>query len=774
MRRFLIIGVALAIAPGAQAAPPTVTGLVPLGAERGKAIAVTVTGTNLTAKSQLILPFVVTQKLLADAKPNPAQVRFEIVVPPSVPLGIYPLRLLTEDGISAISFFAVDAFPSLEEVEGNDSFDKAQKVPFPIIINGRCAGGDVDCYRFAAKKGQRVVIETEAARMGSGVMPQVRVVDARQRLLAADDSQKLRGDCRVWFVAPEDGEYVVELSDSRYRGGSPPYYRLKVADYAFADEIFPLGGKQGDKVEFTLFGGNLAKEVRFTRVLGPLSNDWVHPALRLLDLQGLLTPGMLPPEIAVGGYAERLGGKDVKGQPVVPPVTINGRLAQRGEFHRSRFPVQAGQRFRLRVEAESLGSYLDGVLRVLDQAGKQITRVDDIDHPPVTPGQAPVKTADPETDVTVPAGVTELIVELRDGVGRGGVNFGYRLTIEAARDDFTLMQTVGEVNVPASGTALVPIAVRRRGYTGPIQLSVAGLPPGWGWQGGYVPAAANTGLLTINAAAGAPLSRPASLTVTGSGLGAGAMLTNVVAEQHIVLSRDGNVAASTLRLAHLLAGLTGKAPFAVRGPAAVELVQGYSTEVPVTIMREPKPTAPAVEITGILAAPGTPTRPDFTLKPATAAVNAAQASFTVSATPKVPEGRGLDLVIQGKAKVNNKDEVVLGWAVRVNVVRPFLVELSAPAVTLKPGQTVQVKGRIQRRPVFREAVQLKLDGLPAGVTLTAPLKAVPAGQSDFQFELRADAKAAPLSARLTLVPFATINGVPYSHPAVVLAAQIRK
>jgi hypothetical protein len=773
MRRILILGIALALTPAVEAAPPTLSGIVPPGAQRGKASTVTVSGANLTTKSQLILPFPAAQKLLVDAKPNPAQVRFEITVPASVPPGIYPVRVLTEGGISALSFFGVDAFPSLQEVEGNDTFDKAQKVPFPIIVSGQCAGGDVDFYRFTAKKGQRVVIETEAARLGSGVLPQIRVTDERGRLLAADDSQKLRGDCRVWFTAPADGDYVVEFSDSRYRGGAPPHYRLKIADYDFADEIFPLGGRQGENVGFTLFGGNLANNVRFTRILGPPTSDWLHPALRLLDLDGVLKPGMLPPEVAVGAYPEQIGVRDAKGQPVVPPVTINGRLAERGEVHRYRFPVKAGQRLRVRVEAESLGSYLDGVLRITDQSGKQLTRVDDIDQPPLVAGQPGVKTADPEADITVPAGATELTVELRDGVGRGGVNFGYRLTIKPARDDFTLVHTSGEVNVPVGGAALVPITVRRRGYTGPIQLSVAGIPPGWAVQGGYVAQGANAGLLTITAPAGARLSRPAFLTVTGSGLGAGKALTNIPAEQHIVLSRDGNVAASTLRIPHLASAVTGKTPFTVRGPAMVEVVQGYAAAVAVTITRAMKPSVPAVEVTGIFSASASLPPPGFTVRPATAKPMSANATFTVNAAPSTPEGHGSDLVPQAKARVDNKDEVVIGPAVSINVVRPFIAELSAPVVAIKPGQTVQVKGKLQRRPVFKEAVQVKLEGLPTGLTLVAAPKPVAANQNEFLFELRAGAKMSPASVKLALTCSTTIGGMPYNHPVVPLPVQIQ-
>ena len=39
-----------------------------------------------------------------------------------------------------------------------------------------------------------------------------------------------------------------------------------------------------------------------------------------------------------------------------------------------------------------------------------------------------------------------------------------------------------------------------------------------------------------------------------------------------------------------------------------------------------------------------------------------------------------------------------------------------------------------RQPVFKEAVQLKLDGLPAGVTLAAPPMAVAGDKSDFEIQ----------------------------------------
>jgi hypothetical protein len=184
-----------------------------------------------------------------------------------------------------------------------------------------------------------------------------------------------------------------------------------------------------------------------------------------------------------------------------------------------------------------------------------------------------------------------------------------------------------------------------------------------------------------------------------------------------------------------------------------------------------------VEVTGVspLAppAPGRPpAKPALTFKPGSAAPTAGQGTFTVTAGPDVAEGRAGDLFVQGKAKVNNMDRTVSGRAVTVTVVRPFRVEMPAAELVLKPGGSAVLKGKLQRRPVFREAVQLKLDGLPRGVTLAAPLKPVAADRGEFEFEVRVDPKAAPAASKLTLTCTATINGMVYRHPVVTVAVGV--
>jgi hypothetical protein len=771
----LTFGVWLATALPLAAAPPTLTALTPRGAERGKPVEVVVTGTNLTPQAQLLLPFKAEQTPLPDAKPNPTQVRIRVTVDASVPLGAYPVRVVTEEGVSGLQLFSVDAFPNVNEVEDNNSFEKAQPVPVPVAITGQCTGGDVDYFRFPAKKGQKLVIETEAARLGSGVLPQLRLTDGKQRrFLAADDSQRFRGDCRILFTVPADGDYVIEFSDARYRGAAPPHYRLKIAEYDVIDEVFPLGGRRGETVEFTLRGGTLTSEVKVRRAL----DDGSSRGSMLLGLDGVLKVGMLSPRVVVGELPERLWikdfGKDSRALEVLPPVTLNGRLERPGDSDHIQFAVKPGQRFRITVEAEALGSYLDGVLRVTDQAGKQLALVDDVALPPAAPGLQPTQSADPSLELTVPADANLLRVELRDQRRRGGTNFGYRLTIEPAVPDFVLQQSVAEVNVPRNGSVVLALNVVRRGYTGPIQLTVPSLPRGLTMQGGHVPANGTRGVLTLTATPEVPVpAGPWSLAIEGTATLDGQTIRRR-AEQKIVLSRDGNVAASLLTLAGFAVGVSSAEPFTVQGPPTLEVVKGYPATLPVTIARATNFLTFPVDVTGLIpgAVPGQPPPPgSLAFKPAVIPADAANGAVTVSAPLNAPEGQ-MDLVLQGKAKVNKADWTVFSQALRVTVLSPFRVEPAAPTLTLVPGQTVGFKAKLIRQPVFKEAVQLKLDGLPKGVTLAAPLVPVPATASEFQLELKVAPKVPAATGNLTLTCSANIAGAAYVHPPVTVAYQI--
>ncbi|MFO0970283.1 MAG: PPC domain-containing protein [Gemmataceae bacterium] len=663
MKYLLLVAAFLLASTSLNAAPPIVTAVSPRGLERGKATEITVTGANLGPDTQLLVPFDAAVKRLPDAKPNPAQARFEVTASAKTPIGFFLIRVYNSEGVSSPTSLAVDPFPTLAEKEDNNTLEKAQPVPVPVVIDGQCAGGDIDFFRFDAKKGQRLVLETEAARLGAGVVPQLRLTDDKGRFLAVDDTQRVQGDARILFDVPADGAYVVEMADSRYRAAAPAHYRLKIAEYDVADEVFPLGVQRGASTTLVLSGGNLSKE--FSVPLEPKTDN------RLLRLSGPLgwRDGMALPEVKAGPHPHRRYETLSKAADpsLAPPAKIQGRFTKPGEMHRLRLPVTEGQKLRLHVEAQSLGSRLDGVLKLVDPKGTQLALADDTDVPAGAPGQPAFKSADPALDFTVPKGLGELTLELKDAFGRGGVNFGYLLTIEFAQPDFTLFLQNGEENVPRSGFALVAVSVLRRGYDGPIQLEAKGLPSGWKTHGGFIETKGTNGVLLLEPSVGAMPSPPFSLTVSGRALEGPPLLAT--AEHPFLLSKEAHPAVSMIRLDSIPVALTSSAPLRLYAPPTFELVNGVTKALPVRIVWAVDAKAPLPSVDVTIAAPGGKPPPGgLVTKPAVAAKDKVELILTAPTT--MPDGRH-DIVLQAKAKVAGKDITVVGPLVQAQVSAPL-------------------------------------------------------------------------------------------------------
>ena len=102
-------------------------------------------------------------------------------------------------------------------------------------------------------------MDAQCARIGSGLDPTIRLTTAaanRAFVASADDTPGLLTDARLTAVLPEDGDYVVEISDSRYQGASRPVYRLVIGAVPMAEEVYPLGGRQGETIGLELARGD--------------------------------------------------------------------------------------------------------------------------------------------------------------------------------------------------------------------------------------------------------------------------------------------------------------------------------------------------------------------------------------------------------------------------------------------------------------------------------------------------------------------------------------
>ena len=126
-------------------------------------------------------------------------------------------------------------------------------ITLPAIVNGQILPGGVDRYRFPARKGQQLVV-VAAARELIPYLPDavpgwfqaaLALYDAKGRELAHADHYLFHPDPVLHYEIPKDGEYVVEIRDSIYRGREDFVYRITLGELPYVTGIFPLGGPAG-------------------------------------------------------------------------------------------------------------------------------------------------------------------------------------------------------------------------------------------------------------------------------------------------------------------------------------------------------------------------------------------------------------------------------------------------------------------------------------------------------------------------------------------------
>ncbi|MFM8271217.1 MAG: pre-peptidase C-terminal domain-containing protein [Gemmata sp.] len=142
----------------------------------------------------------------------------------------------------------VSPFPNVLEAEPNDAPEAAPAVAaaLPVAFNGVIdKPGDVDCFRFKAKKGEAFKFHALAQALGSPLDPAIwvrpasakagtpgqRAADSRPNQLGyapANGLNRESHDPVLEFTAPADGEYILGVEDERGEGGADYVYRVEV------------------------------------------------------------------------------------------------------------------------------------------------------------------------------------------------------------------------------------------------------------------------------------------------------------------------------------------------------------------------------------------------------------------------------------------------------------------------------------------------------------------------------------------------------------------
>ena len=464
-------------------------------------------------------------------------VRLRLRVAAGAPCGKRELRLATNAGLSNPLAFWVEQLPEysrppikvvtepgtgvpvLLRQQRDSSFESALDITLPAILNGQVAPGAAHRYRFHARRGQRLVIAAAARELMPYISDAVpgwfqatlTLRDESGREVGFAGSYRFHPDPVLLFEVPRDGDYMLEVRDSLYRGREDFVYRIRLGELPFLTAIFPLGGRAGKRTAVELAGWNLPSyRLRFKP-----SEDSQEIRVQKDGLSSNSRP------FAVGRWPEMLEKEPndelSRAQRIKLPVVINGRIQKAKDSDVFRFEGRAGQLIIAEVHARRLGSPLDSLLELLDSAGRPLASCDDIED-----RSAGLLThhADSRFQWRLPRKGSYLI-RVSDAQGKGGSEYGYRLRLSEPQPDFELRLSPASLNIRSGATATFSvIVIRRDGFDGEVALRLKNAPGGFGLSGGLVPASVEQLRLTLTA----PLIRagePLALQLEGCALIAG-------------------------------------------------------------------------------------------------------------------------------------------------------------------------------------------------------------------------------------------------------------
>jgi len=396
--------------------------------------------------------------------------------------GEFGLRVITTNGLSNPLMFHITELKEVFEVEPNNEVAETSKVApeLPLLLNGQIMPGDVDCFRFYAERGDDLVFRVQARSLVPYLADAVpgwfqavlTLYDAAGKEIAYVDDFRFDPDPVLICQVPEDGEYILEIHDSIYRGRRDFVYRIAMGELPFIDHIFPLGGPENSEVPVELYGVNLPQKTI------TLKTGWNAPETQKISVgQGAKRSNSRPFGVDLLPEVLETEPNNVPflAQSVGENLIINGRIGQPGDTDCFQFKGRQGDKVSVEIFARRLDSPIDARLVLLDPEEHILAVSDD----EVDPASGLVTHhADSLLRHELPASGIYTI-RLDDLQGKGGHEYAYRLRIGREQPDFSLRVVPSSLTIPKDGSAIITVhAQRKAGYDGPIELNIKDAPSG--------------------------------------------------------------------------------------------------------------------------------------------------------------------------------------------------------------------------------------------------------------------------------------------------------
>lgn len=447
--------------------------------QRGTTNVVTLSGDALGNLSEVLLTGIGVSATL-ETLPNPAVAlegngagvrsesagtvnsrRIHLVVEPDASPASRELRVAGPDGVSNPLTLQFSDVPELLESTA------PSPLPLPAAVSGTIgATAETDRFAFAAKAGQRLILDVQANRFGSPLDPTLLITDAEGKTLAkSEDAHGL--DPFLAFEVPKDGTYQLALHDLRFQGAGNYRYRLLIGELPYLESLFPFGGRRGSEVTVSLQGSNLEGADSLKLRIAP-DAQLGRQDLRARTAKGVSNPQPFETDDLPELLEVEPNNAPAQAMRLELPIVVDGRIGEAKDTDTFRFTAPADQRLSIEVQARRFGSPLDSLLTLMDGQGGVITRNDDAAE------------QDARIEFDAKKG-TEYGLSIRDLTDRGGPRFGYRLVLRplAPTPDFTVRASAGRIRITQGGrTALRCELDARNGFDGMVRVNAVNLPPG--------------------------------------------------------------------------------------------------------------------------------------------------------------------------------------------------------------------------------------------------------------------------------------------------------
>lgn len=396
------------------------------------------------------------------------------------PLGPAYWHVSCAQGATGSRPFVIGDLPEFIETESNSTFARAEKVKLPVTLNGQIFGErDVDYFRFTAEASQVVSCEVIASRIGSRLDPVVELLDARGKKVDAQLAH-VGSDPVLVFWSESTAEYVLRVSNVTFGGDQAHVYRIDIRPQAFPRLALP-GGVTREK----LGSGNLSVHFltgdhrSMMEKMGLALEDRARQHDQWMVYDDFVGPFTLSIDDHTPTVEQEPNDDSANTQTVRTPTVLYGQFSSATDKDSFRITAKKGEALRIEASAWPPGTPTLPVLSIATPDGKAKQVSQSVSVEDRVCRLAWTAKEDGDSVVT--------LKDLRHG-GRGGIEFGWRLSIAPDKPDFALAASSDLLIVTQGKTSIIEIKARREGgLDKPIDLSFEGLPEGITVEAAQIP-----------------------------------------------------------------------------------------------------------------------------------------------------------------------------------------------------------------------------------------------------------------------------------------------